>query len=195
MTNPDAGIEAQIRSIEGMYGKPLQAWLTVIHASGLTKHVEIVAMLKQRHGMKHGAAHRVALLARETQSPQSPDQHLAELYCGKKAHLRSIHDRLIGVVNELGGAEAAPKKGYVSVRRGKQFAMIQPSTTSRVDLGLILSDTPAIPRLEPAIKFNALFTHRVRITRLDEIDDEFERWLRDAYEQAGDPSERLVLPI
>ena len=157
----------------------------MIHASGLTKHTEIVAMLKQREGMKHGAAHRVALLARQTQSPQSPAEHLAELYSGKKAHLRAIHDRLIAVVNELPGAEAAPKKGYVSLRRGKQFAMIQPSTTSRIDLGLILSDTPPTARLEPATKFNALFTHRVRITELDQIDDELRRWLSDAYKQAG----------
>ena len=186
MTNPDAGIEAQIRNIEATYGKPVHEWFTVIHASALTKHTEIVAMLKHRHGMKHGAAHRVALLARQTQSPQTPDQHLAELYSGKKAHLRPIHDRLIAVVNKLGVAEAVPKKGYVSLRRAKQFAMIQPSTTSRVDLGLILSDTPATARLEPATKFNALFTHRVRITALDEIDDELKRWLSDAYEQAGD---------
>jgi hypothetical protein len=158
VTSPDAGIEAQIRNIEATYGKPLHEWFTVIRASGLTKHAEVVAMLKQRHGMKHGAAHRIALVARDTQSPHSPEQHLAELYSGKQAHLRPIHDRLIAVVNELGGAEVAPRKGYISLRRG----------------------------IQPATKFNALFTHRVRITELDEIDHELRRRLKDAYNHAGD---------
>jgi hypothetical protein len=185
MTNPDAGIEAQIHNIEATYGKPLHEWFTAIHASGLTKHAEIVAMLKDRHGMKHGAAHRVALIARQNQSNLSPEEHLVELYSGKKTHLLPIHERLITLVNEIGGAAVVPKSGYVSLRRRKQFAMIQPSTASRVDLGLILSDTPATGRLEPASKFNALFTHRVRITAIDQIDDELLVWLRDAYDQAG----------
>jgi hypothetical protein len=63
--------------------------------------------------------------------------------------------------------------------------MIQPSTTSRVDLGLILPDTPPSGRLEPAAKFNALFTHRVRINAPGEINDELIGWLSDAYQRAS----------
>jgi hypothetical protein len=51
----------------------------VIRASGRSKHPEIVAMLKDQHGMKHGAAHRVALLARQPQARQTADKHLAEM--------------------------------------------------------------------------------------------------------------------
>jgi hypothetical protein len=46
MTNPDAGIEAQIHNIEATYGKRLHEWFTTIHASALTKHAEIVATLR-----------------------------------------------------------------------------------------------------------------------------------------------------
>ena len=62
--------------------------------------------------------------------------------------------------------EIAPKKGYVSLRRRKQFAMIQPSAAGRIDLGLILRDVPPDARLESAKGFNALFTHRVRLTSI-----------------------------
>ncbi|MFL5859884.1 MAG: DUF4287 domain-containing protein [Solirubrobacteraceae bacterium] len=72
MTSPDTGIEAQIRNIGATYGKPLREWFTVIHASGLTKHTEIIAMLKQRHGMKYGAAHRVASWPARTNRPKVP---------------------------------------------------------------------------------------------------------------------------
>jgi hypothetical protein len=56
--------------------------------------------------------------------------------------------------------------------RGKQFAMVQPSTTSQIDRGLILpAMAPATGRLEPAAKFNPLLTHRVRITAATDLDD------------------------
>jgi hypothetical protein len=79
----------------------------------------------------------------------------------------------------------APKKGYLSIRRAKQFAMIQPSAVGRLDVGLILRDTPPDGRLEAAGSFNALFTHRVRVTSADEIDATLTGWLRTAYLNAG----------
>jgi hypothetical protein len=56
---------------------------------------------------------------------------------GRKAVLRPLHEDLMKAVNALGERTIAPKKGYLSLRRRKQFAMIQPSTTGRIDLGLI----------------------------------------------------------
>jgi hypothetical protein len=56
----DAALQTQIRKIEATYGKPLDHWFAVIDASGLTKHDEVVAMLKADHGLAHGAAHRVS---------------------------------------------------------------------------------------------------------------------------------------
>ena len=64
--------------------------------------------------------------------------------------------------------------------------MIQPSTASRIDLGLILpAATPVTGRLESAAKFNPLFTHRVRITAATDLDDELRGWLATAYALAG----------
>src|SRR3974390_2182360 len=65
MGTVDEGLEAQIRNIEERYGKPLDEWIDIVQKSGLTKHTEIVAMLKSQYGMSHGSAHRVALKARE----------------------------------------------------------------------------------------------------------------------------------
>ena len=80
----------------------------------------------------------------------------------------------------------APKKGYVSLRRPrKQFAMIQPSGAGRIDLGLILPGVPAAGRLEPSGSFNALFTHRVRVTSGGDLDDALAEWLAAAYAAAG----------
>ena len=90
----------------------------------------------------------------------------------------------MAAVGALGDdVEQAPKSGYVSLRRRKRFAMIQPAA-ARVDLGLILKDVPPTSRLEPSGSFNALFTHRVRIATPDEVDEEVAGWLREAYGRA-----------
>jgi hypothetical protein len=185
MARAEDGIAAQIRNIEHTYGKPIGAWVDLVTASGLSRHPEIVAMLKAEHGMAHGAAHRVALLARQAANPPPADS-IGALYAGPKAGLRPIHDKLIEVVSGFGGdVEQVPKKGYVSLRRTRQFAMIQPSTTDRIDVGLILKGTNPAGRLESARGFNALFTHRVRIRSIADIDADLLTWLRDAYQDAG----------
>ena len=188
MATVEEGLAAQVRNIEERYGRPMPEWFAVIAASGLTKHPEVVAMLKAEHGMAHGAAHRVSLLSREAGQPAaaSADAAIDDLYAGKKAPLRPLHDRLMTVIGGFGGDLATvPKKGYLSLRRRKQFAMIQPSAAGRLDVGLILPDVPAAGRLEASGSFNALFTHRVRLTSADEIDAELTGWLRDAYANAG----------
>src|SRR5258708_16522640 len=66
---------------------------------------------------------------------------VVDLYDGKKAQFRPVHDALMESINKFGNdIELAPKKGYVSLRRRKQFAMIQPTTTTRIDVGLILKN-------------------------------------------------------
>jgi hypothetical protein len=178
----DAALQSQIRNIETTYGKPLGHWFAVIDASGLTKHNEVVAMLKADHGLAHGAAHR----QRDAGAAPVPSDPADALYAGAKAGLRPLHDALLGEIRALGAFDIAPKKGYLSLRRRKQFAMVQPSTTSRIDLGLILPPaTPATGRLEPAAKFNPLFTHRVRITAATDLDHELRSWLATAYALAG----------
>jgi Domain of unknown function (DUF5655)/Domain of unknown function (DUF4287) len=189
MATVDEALQTQIRNIEATYGKPMPEWFAIIAASGKTKHPDVVGMLKTTYGMTHGSAHRVSLLARQAATPPTGDQGADPadaLYLGPKTHLRPIHDAVMQVVLTFGGdIECAPKKGYVSLRRHKQFAMIQPSTSGRVDIGLILKDLPPDGRLEPATGFNALFTHRVRLTSPDEVDPQLIGWLQHAYNQSG----------
>jgi hypothetical protein len=192
MTTVEEGLRSQVRNIEAKYGRRIGAWVDLIRSSGQTKHNEVVALLKSKYGMTHGSAHRVALIARESIAADSeppkvdPGADPAEqLYAGKKSGLRPLHDRLIVAIQSFGNDIAiAPKKGYLSLRRKKQFAMIQPAAT-RVDVAIILKGEPTTARLESATTFNALFTHRVRVGTADEVDRQLVGWLRRAYEQAG----------
>jgi hypothetical protein len=80
--------------------------------------------------------------------------------------------------------ELAPKKGYVSLRRSKQFATIHPSTATRVDLGIKLAGVAPKGRLEAAGSWNAMVTHRVRLEKVGDVDAELKAWLKQAYEAA-----------
>ncbi len=192
MSSVDKGLETQIRNIEQQYGKPLDEWIALLKESGLTKHTDMVALLKSQYGMSHGSAHRIALKARETNTASldkaaeaSGRDPVAELYSGKKAALKPLHDALMSVITTFGDdIELAPKKGYVSLRRKKQFAMIQPAA-QHIDLGLILKGMPTTERLESAAGFNALFTHRVRVSTINDVDAQVITWLKQAYDLAG----------
>ena len=109
----DAALQTQIRNIETTYGKPLDHWFAVIDASGLTKHNQVVAMLKTDHGLAHGAAHRVSLLARQrgdTGAASPPSDPADALYAGAKTGLRPLHDALLSEIRALGAFDIAPKR-------------------------------------------------------------------------------------
>ena len=71
-----------------------------------------------------------------------------------------------------------------SIRRRKQFALFQPSTRTRLDVGLILKNRSAEGRLESSGSFNAMFTHRVKLSSVADIDAELGAWLKEAYDEA-----------
>jgi hypothetical protein len=48
-------------SIERRYGRPIDEWKSLIRGSELTRHMELVAWLKDEHGLGHG--HANALVA------------------------------------------------------------------------------------------------------------------------------------
>jgi hypothetical protein len=179
MPTVEEGIQSQLRNIERDYGRTIDELVTVVGDSGLTKHNEVVAMLKTRYGMAHGAAHRVSLVARG-RLEQAPASRTSNMSPG----LDAVYSRLLETVSTLGSdIEQSPKKGYVSLRRRKQFAMLQPGA-KWINVGLVLPKRPPAGRLESAAKWNALFTHRVRVATTGEIDDELVSWLREAYAAA-----------
>jgi hypothetical protein len=180
MPTVEEGIQSQLRNIEKAYGRTIDELVAIVDASGLAKHTEVVAMLKQRYGVAHAAAHRISLVARNRAAKPGST--------GDRAVAPALRNVYAGLLEKIGAnghdIEQAPKKGYVSFRRRKQFAMVQPGA-KWINLGLVLPKHPATARLEPAAKWNALFTHRVRVATTAEIDDELESWIRAAYLAAG----------
>jgi hypothetical protein len=184
MANVDAAIATFERNIEISTGRSVSAWAELVRGQGLQKHGQMVAWLKTEHAFSHGHANHVAKRALEAAAPRSGDDPVAHLFEGKEA-MRPLYDRMAALAVALGpDVEIAPKKANASVRRRRQFALLQPSTRTRLDLGLILPGREASGRLEASGGFNAMFTHRVKLAGVEEIDAEVESWLKDAYDAA-----------
>ncbi len=180
----DKANESFVRNLESKTGKTVAQWAALARKLG-DKHGVILKALKEKHGLSHGYANFVALAALKAGAPAGDDDLLAAQYAGEKAKLKPIYDKLAKAVQGFGGDVAfAPKKAYVSLRRNKQFACIQPSTATRVDVGINLKGEPPGGRLELSGSFNTMFTHRVRVEGAGEVDKELIGWLRDAYERA-----------
>lgn len=68
--------------------------------------------------------------------------------------------------------EISPKMAYVSLRRSKRFAIVAPSTRTRVDVGISLKEHGTTKRLEASESFNAMVSHRVRLADASQVDKE-----------------------
>ncbi|NVJ98378.1 MAG: DUF4287 domain-containing protein [Alphaproteobacteria bacterium] len=167
-------------------GKDLNEWKTILQESGLQKHGEMLALLKGTHGVTHGFANFIALKYREADAGSQADDDLVAAQYAKKEALKPIYEALHAALVKFGSdVEVAPKKAAVSFRRKRQFALVQPSTKTRVDLGLKFNDRPHEGRLEPSGPFGSMCTHRVQLTDVAEVDDELIALIRDAYNEAG----------
>lgn len=181
----DAATAKMIANLEASSGRPFADWITLAKGAGQAKHGQLVAWLKSEQGLTHGYANLVAhkTLASDAGS-QGEDDLMAAMFAGPKAAMRPAYDKAAGFVEGLGGVEFAPKKGYVSLRRSKQFGLLQPSTKDRLDIGLALKGVEPSGRLEAAGSWNAMVSHRVRIGSAEEVDAEVLGWLREAWERA-----------
>ena len=187
----DKARETQLRNIEAKAGKSLAELRSTIAESGLSKHGEIREMLMKALGLTHGDANALThfALASDGQSAAeaagaSTEDVLAEIYAGPKAGLRPIHDRFMAVAAAFGPFEVVPKKGYVSLRRKKQFAMIGPASKGQVEIGLNMKGVPATERLV-ALPPGGMCQYKVRVSGPAEIDAAVIGWAKMAFDTAG----------
>ena len=179
----DKALQTQLANIEKRTGKSLAELIAIVKASGLSKHGEIRDMLKRDLAMGHGDANTVVHFALTPQNSAPAGDVLSEIYTGPKASLRPIHDKLMAAIHKFGDFEIAPKKGYVSLRRSRQFAMIGPATNTRVEVGLNMKGVPATGRLEE-LPPKGMCQYKVKVTDAAQVDVELIDWIKTAYDAA-----------
>jgi hypothetical protein len=189
MADMDKALATQLANIEKRTGKTLAELTRIVNGSGLTKHGELVNMLKTDLGMGHGDANTLVHTVRKSAGPAAAQglpsgAVLDGLYTGPKSALRPIHDKLMTALRSFGDFEEAPKKTYVSYRRKKQFATIGPATNSQVEVGLNMKGVKATGRLQE-LPAGQMCNYRVRLGTADEVDAELIGWIRTAYDASG----------
>ena len=184
-------METQLKNIQAKTGKSMEELSAIIRNSGLTKHSEIRAMLQRDLGLGYGDAnalvHHVLQSDGTTAAKASgatTEDVLDEIYAGAKAGLRPIHDKLMAAIDGFGEFEIVPKKGYVSLRRKKQFGMIGPTTNTRVEVGLNMKSAEDAARLIEQ-RAGSMCNYIVKVTTVEEVDAELIAWIKQAYDGAG----------
>lgn len=188
MDSVQKALATQVANIQKKTGKSLEELGALLRATGLTKHGELRDWAKKELGLGHGDANTLVHTVMKQEDAPPPaagsDAVLDEIYTGPKAGMRPIHEKLIAAINKFGEYEIAPKKGYVSLRRKKQFAMLGPATNTRFEVGLNMKDIPGAGRLEE-LPPKGMCSHKVKLTGPAEVDAELLAWIKTAYDQAG----------
>lgn len=151
---------------------------------GLTKAGEVVAWLKKDYGLGYGHAGAIwQVIGHADDVKASPEDRIAKLFAGEKVKWRKAYDALEERVRKFGtDVQVAPNMTYINLCRGsKKFAIVQ-TTADRLDIGIKLKGVKPTERFESAGSWNAMVTHRVRVTDPKQIDKEVLAWLKQAYD-------------
>lgn len=182
----DKATQTMIDNVFKNTGKTLEQWIEIVKKENFEKHGEIIKFLKEQHGFTHGFANLVAHKAKSSDagSAENTDDLIISQYQGKE-YLKPIYDKLLSEILTFGNdIEIAPKNTYVSLRRKKQFAILNPATKTRFEIGINLKGQEPSKKLE-AEKPNSMCSHKIKITDIAEIDNEILNWIKKAYENAG----------
>lgn len=168
-------------------GKTLEQWVEVVNTKSFAKHGEIINFLKTDHGFGHGFANLVAHKSRQSDAGSATDLNLliVNQYKGKE-HFKPLYDKLMQHISTFGDdIEVAPKNAYVSLKRKKQFAILQPATKTRFEIGLNVKGQEASGVLEVITTANSMCSHKINIVDEAGITPEVLNWIKTAYEKAG----------
>lgn len=167
-------------------GKPFDYWLELVKKKNFARHNEIIKFLKDEHGFTYGYASLVALKSKGTDAGSIDSFTLIEKQYKGKEHFKALYNNLISEIKKFGeDVEIAPKTSYVSVRRKRQFAILQPSSKKRFEVQLNLKDQPAEGILESITGANSMCTHKINLDENSKVSKEVIKWLKTAYQKAG----------
>jgi Domain of unknown function (DUF5655)/Domain of unknown function (DUF4287) len=188
-------VEKWAAELKEKSGRSVDEWVALVKKQGAKDEKGRREWLKTKHGLGTNGATWIARRAGgqggEDSDPESylraAAQYVEEQYAGPKQKLRPIFDALLAKGKALGAdVKACPCKTIVPLYRQHVFAQIKPTTNARVDLGLALAQysgkIPGRVMETGGLAKRDRITHRIEISKVEQIDDEVERWLKIAYE-------------
>jgi predicted transport protein len=182
-------LDAVSASMAQRTGRTLEEWVAAVGDAGLDPLDQngVRRWLREVHGVPQNSQWAIADAAARGAGWVRPsvEEYVDAQYQGPKAALRPIFDAVRAAVLDLGDDVTTEGRGtYVPFVRKRQFAAVAAATASRIDVGLRLPAPPASERLRPATAPGSA-THKVSLTTVEDVDDEFRALLLAAYDQNG----------
>jgi hypothetical protein len=147
---------------------------------------EVLAWLKSDYGLGHGHAMAMYGSIRAVDAPKlSTQDRVDRHFAGARSAWRPSYDKLMASVHTFGDDVSADAgSSYISLlRSGKKFAIVKVAT-EHLDIGIKLKGVEPTARLAPSGTWNAMVTHRVRVSAAEQLDAELVAWLGEAYAKA-----------
>lgn len=172
-----------VRILEQRTGEGVEAWNARIARAGLPDEPALRAWLSER-GVT-GYAQSLLVMERFGYPDflrASGEELIAAQYADRPA-LRPIFDAVLSAALELGEVSTQARKTYVSlVGPRRTFARMQPTTKTRVDLGLRLEGARPGGRLK-ASTIHETMRVRIPLASVAEVDAEVVEYLQRAYDE------------
>ena len=189
MTSPSDMMNSVSDSMKERTGKTLEEWVEVVKVSGIDPldQKSVRNWLKSEHGILQNSQWAIADAAARAAGWVRPsvEGYIYAQYQGEKAVLRPIFDALRETIEGLGEDVAVEGRGgYTPFVRKRQFAAVQVSTKTRVDLGLRFKEAPESALLSTS-SLPGQSTNKVGLSSVEDITDELVGLIRLAYEQNG----------
>lgn len=190
-----AMVQKSMAALKEKTGRSLEEWIGLMKEDGPKDEKSRREWLKTKHklGMNHAGwiAERAEGKGGDLDTPETylkaAVQYVEGQYAGPKEKLRPIYDELLRLGKSLGDdVKTCPCKTIVPLYRKHVFAQIKPTTNTRVDFGLCLTQYKGkLPKRlvdTGGLAKKDRITHRMELKSVAEIDDEVKQWLRTAYD-------------
>ena len=177
--------EQEIRWLVERTGDGLETWNARIRDEGFADEASLRAWLTEQGVTGYPAMLLVMERFGYPDYLKATADELIEGQYADREQLRPILDAIFALLPGIGDVEVQARKTYVALLTPRRtFAAIQPTTRSRIDLGVRLSPKQGpTARLERARNFGqSSVTHIIRLGSPEAVDAEVEEWLRKAYE-------------
>lgn len=188
MISPTDMMSSVTDSMKERTGKTLEEWVAAVQATKIDPlNQKAVRNWLKDQGVLQNSQWTIADAAARAAGWERPsvEGYIDSQYQGEKAALRPIFDALREIVEGLGeDVTAEGRGGYTPFVRKRQFAAVQASTKTRVDLGLRFRQAPDSALLSTA-SLPGQSTHKLGLSSVDDITGEVIDMIRLAYEQNG----------
>lgn len=178
--------DAFFDKIQSLTGFSKEAILKHVQPHLHLRHSELRSFLMESLHLSYGYANTLTHLLLKSDGESlyheaNMDDVIHSFYEGKKAHLLPLHEMIMKKVQSLDNVEVVLKKGYVSLKHRRQFAMLGPKSATRLELGLNIKEEIHHPKLLAQPK-GSMCQYIVHITSADDVNQQVFEWITLAYQ-------------